>query len=51
MISIRWVDSDYEVNEGVIVLEEVEGTDAATLTSIIKDALLRGGLQLSQYQG
>ncbi len=50
-ISIRWVDNDYVVYEDVIALAAVEQTDAATLTSTIKDALIRSGLQLGQCRG
>ena len=50
-ISIRWVSSDYVVNEDLITLAEVEQTDAATLTSTLKDALIRSGLQLTQCRG
>ena len=50
-ISLRWVTKDYLVYEDVIALAEVEQTDAATLTSTLKDALVRSGLQLSQCRG
>ena len=50
-ISLRWVAKDYLVYEDVIALAEVEQTDAATLTSTLKDALVRSGLQLSQCRG
>ena len=50
-ISLRWVAKDYLVYEDVIALAEVEQTDAATLTSTLRDALVRSGLQLSQCQG
>ena len=50
-ISIRWVGSDYLIHEDVIALAEVEQTYAATLTSTLKDALVRSGIQLSQCRG
>ena len=50
-ISLRWVSSDYVVYEDVIALAEVEQTDAATLTDVLKDALIRSGLQLSKCRG
>ena len=40
-ISLRWVDTNYIINEDIIALCEVEQTDAATITSTIKDALIR----------
>ena len=39
------------VNEDLITLAEVEQTDAASLTSTLKDALIRSGLQLTQCRG
>ena len=50
-ISLRWVDSDYIVNEDLIGLVEVEMTDAATLVETIKDTLIRMHLQLTQCRG
>ena len=39
------------VYEDVIALAEVEQTDAATLTDVLKDALICSGLQLSKCRG
>ncbi len=50
-ISLRWVDSSYNIYEDLIGLMEVEMTDAATLTSTLKDTLLRCNLQLAQCRG
>ena len=50
-MSLRWVDNNYGINEDVVGLVEVEMTDAATLTSTLKDVVLRCNLQLSQCRG
>ena len=50
-ISVRWVDGSYNVHEDLVGLVEVEVTDAATLTSTLKDTLLRCNLQLVQCRG
>ena len=50
-MSLRWVDKNYGINEDMVGLVEVEMTDAATLTSTLKDVLLRCNLQLSQCRG
>ena len=47
-ISLRWVDSDYNVYEDLIGMVEVESTTAENLSTTIKDTLLRSVLQLSQ---
>ena len=47
-ISLRWVDTDYNVYEDLIGMVEVESTTAENLSSTIKDTLLRSVLQLSQ---
>ena len=39
-ISLRWVDSSYVVNEGVIALAEVQHTDSATLTDGINTTIV-----------
>ena len=49
-ISLHWVDTNYIINEGIIALCEVEQTDAATITSTIKDALIRCCLQISNVR-
>ena len=45
-ISLHWVDTNYIINEDIIALCEVEQTDAATITSTIKDALICCCLQI-----
>ena len=50
-ISLHWVDTNYIINEDIIALCEAEQTDVATITSTIKDALIRCCLQISQCQG
>lgn len=48
MVSMRRVDKNYGINEDLVGVVEVEMTDAATLTSTLKDVLLRCNLQLAQ---
>ena len=50
-ISIRWVDSSFNIDEAPIELIRVPRTDSATLTSLIKDCLVRCILPLSQCRG
>ena len=50
-ISIRWVDSSFNIHEAPIELIRVPRTDSATLTSLIKDCLVRCVLLLSQCRG
>lgn len=50
-VSMRWVDKNYGINEDLVGLVEVEMTDASTLTSTLKDVLLRCNLQLAQCRG
>ena len=50
-VSLRWVDDHYIVHEDLVGLVEVEMTDAKTLTSTLKDVLLRCNLQLTQCRG
>ena len=50
-ISIRWVDSSINIHEAPIELTRVPRTDSATLTSLIKDCLVRCVLPLSQCRG
>lgn len=50
-IAIRWVNSDYEIMEDPIGLIELPKTDASTLTSSIKDVLIRCMLPLSSCRG
>lgn len=50
-ISARWVDKQFDIHEDFIGLMEVEKTDAATLTSVISDCLIRCNLHLSNCVG
>ena len=45
-ISIRWVDTDYVINEDLITSAEVEQTDSAILIIALKNILICNGLQL-----
>lgn len=50
-VSVRWIDTDYIVYEDLIALAEVEQTDAATLSKMLKDVILSCNLQLSNCRG
>ena len=50
-VTIRWVNNDYEISEDPIGLIEVPKTDAATLTSALKDVLVRCVLPVSSCRG
>ena len=50
-ISLRWVDTDYNIYEDLIGMVEVESTTAENLSFTIKDTLLRSVLKLSQCRG
>ncbi len=50
-VSLRWVDSCYIVYEDLIGMVQVDQTDAATLSSTLKDVLIRCGLPLSNCRG
>ncbi len=50
-ISIRWVDCNFDIHEDVVELINVPKTDSATLTTFIKDSLIRFALPLSQCRG
>ena len=50
-IAIRWVDNNYEIHEDPIGLVQVPKTDAETLTSAIRDVLIRCVLQISLCRG
>ena len=47
-ISIRWVDSSYEVHEDTLGLFQLPNTKAQTLFTVIKDVLIRCSLPISQ---
>ena len=48
---IRWIDAEFVIHEDLIGLMHVEKTDANTLTTAIKDVLIRCSLPLSQCRG
>lgn len=50
-VAIRWVSSSYEIQEEPIGLIQVPKTDSETLTSALKDVLIRCVLPLSQCRG
>ena len=51
VICIRWVDNGLEAHEEFIGLHEVSKIDAATITSVIKDVLVRMNLSLNRCRG
>ena len=51
VVCIRWVDKDFDVHEDPIELICVPKTDASTLTTAIKDCLVRCCLPISQCRG
>lgn len=50
-ISIRWVDKEMEVQESFIGLIDLPKCDAATITSVIRDILLRCSLPIVMCRG
>ena len=50
-LSIRWVDTSFDIHEDTIELMQVPKTDSATLTGFIKDSLVRHSLPLCQCYG
>ena len=50
-INLRWVDCTLAIHEAPVEVIAVPRTDAATLTMIIKDALIHFALPLSQCRG
>ena len=51
VVSLRWVNDSYEVNEELIGLVDVEKTDAATLKSVIKDVLTCCSISINSCHG
>ena len=51
MLTIRWVNNDYEIPEHPIGLIEVPKTYAATLTSALKDVLVHCVIPVSSCRG
>ena len=50
-VCIRWVDEDFNIHEDPVELIHVPKTDSATLTSALKDCLIRLCLSISQCRG
>ncbi len=50
-LSLRWVDDEYVVNEDPIGLFVLPNTTADTITSVIKDLLIRCDMPLSLCRG
>ena len=48
---IRWVDEEFTIHEDPVELMHVPKTDTATLTSALKDCLIRLCLPISQCHG
>ena len=51
VICIRWVDPQLDVHEDVIGLYKIDDISAATITHVIKDALVRLNLSWSKCRG
>ena len=51
VVCIRWVDEDFMVHEDPVELIHLSRTDASTITSALKDCLLRFCLPLEQCRG
>ena len=51
VVCIRWVDEDFMVHEDPVELIHLLRTDASTITSALKDCLLRFCLPLEQCRG
>jgi len=50
-ISVRWVDTHYDIHENVLGLLQIPDTKSVTLFSVIKDVLIRCTLPLSMCHG
>ena len=48
---VRWVTEDFEVHEEFLGLYHVDSIDAATITAVIKDTLIRMNLPISRLRG
>ena len=51
VICIRWVDNDLNANKDFIGLNELSVTNAETLAFILKDVVLRLGLDPKRLRG
>ena len=50
-VCIRWIDSGFTIHEDLIGMVHVEKTDATSISSAIKDVLVRCSLPISQRRG
>ena len=50
-VTIRWVDSEFQIHETPVELIQVPKTDSETLTSVLKDCLIRLALPIGQCRG
>ena len=50
-ITVRWVDKSFEIYETPVELINVPKTDSETLTTVIRDSLIRLGLPIGQCRG
>ena len=50
-VTIRWVDNSLQIHETPLELIHVPKTDSETLTSVIKDCLIRLALPIGQCRG
>ena len=50
-LCVRWVDMELTIHEDPLELVHVPKTDANTLTSVVKDCLIRFSLPISQCRG
>ena len=50
-LCVRWVDKELSIHEDPLELIHVPKTDADTLTSVVKDCLIRFSLPISQCRG
>ena len=51
LVTIRWVDSEFQIHETPVELIQVPKTDAETLTSVLKDCLICLALPIGQCRG
>ena len=51
VICIRWVDEEFKIHEDPVELIDLPKTDSATITSALKDCLIRFSLPISQCCG
>ena len=50
-VTIRWLDSHFGIHETPVELIQVPKTDSETLTTVLKDCLIRFTLPISQCRG